>query len=69
MYSIQQHMLASNSQTALVVTHGGVIKLLKCMALQQSLDDILKMTADLGQLNRFILDSETMQLELLEDGR
>jgi alpha-ribazole phosphatase len=39
------------------------------MALQQSLDDILKMTADLGQLNRFILDSETMQLELLEDGR
>jgi alpha-ribazole phosphatase len=27
------------------------------------------MTADLGQLNRFILDSETMQLELLEDGR
>ncbi len=69
LYSIQQHMLASNSQTALVVTHGGVIKLLKCMALQQSLDDILKMTADLGQLNRFILDSETMQLELLEDGR
>lgn len=67
LHSIQQHMLASNSRSALVVTHGGVIKLLKCMALQQSLDDILKMTADLGQLNRFILDSETMQLELLED--
>lgn len=67
LHSIQQQMLASKSQTALVVTHGGVIKLLKCMALQQSLDDILKMTADLGQLNCFTLDSETMQLELLED--
>jgi alpha-ribazole phosphatase len=65
--SIRQQMLASKSQTALVVTHGGVIKLLKCLAFQQPLDDILKMTADLGQLNRFILDSETMQLEFLEE--
>jgi len=51
------------------VTHGGVIKLLKCIALKQSLDDILKMSAELGQLNRFILDSETMQLELLESNK
>jgi alpha-ribazole phosphatase len=62
-------MLITQSQTALIVTHGGVIKLLKCMALQQSLDDILKMSAELGQLNRFMLDSETMQLELLESNK
>lgn len=67
--AIKEQMLITQSQTALIVTHGGVIKLLKCMALQQSLDDILKMSAELGQLNRFMLDSETMQLELLEDNR
>lgn len=69
LHNIQQRMLQQNAQRALVVTHGGVIKLLKCMALQQSLDDILKMSAELGQLNRFMLDSETMQLELLESNK
>ncbi|MBF4520843.1 histidine phosphatase family protein [Acinetobacter towneri] len=48
----------------LLVTHGGVIKLLKVMAQQQPLDDILKMSADLGQLSSFQLHldgSVTMQ--------
>ncbi len=54
-------------QNALIVTHGGVIKLLKCIALQHSLDDILKMSAELGQLNQFVLDSETMKLDWVGD--
>ncbi|MEG1856339.1 MAG: histidine phosphatase family protein, partial [Acinetobacter sp.] len=36
-------------------THGGVIKLLKCIALNHRLDDILKMSAELGQLNSFVI--------------
>ena len=64
---LAQEMSQSNKQHALIVTHGGVIKLLKCMVLKQPLDDILKMTAELGNLNSFILDSETMQLELIEN--
>ncbi|RZG76746.1 histidine phosphatase family protein [Acinetobacter sp. WCHAc060025] len=64
---VSLEMQQKNHQNALIVTHGGVIKLLKCLALQQPLDDILKMSAELGQLNRFILDSETMQLEWIEN--
>lgn len=60
-------MQQKNHHNALIVTHGGVIKLLKCLALQQPLDDILKMSAELGQLNCFILDSEKMQLEWIEN--
>ena len=63
--NIKLKILENNLQNALIVTHGGVIKLLKCIALQQPLDDILKMSAELGQLNSFVLDSETMQLQLL----
>ncbi|MCG9514869.1 histidine phosphatase family protein [Acinetobacter pittii] len=44
------HMQQQNLQHALVVTHGGVIKLLACLARQQSLDDLLKMPAELGKL-------------------
>lgn len=54
------------AQNALIVTHGGVIKLLKCFALQQPLDDILKMTAELGQMHHFILHDD-LSLELLEN--
>lgn len=43
---MQQH----NWNKALVVTHGGVIKLLTCLARQQNLDDLLKMPAELGKL-------------------
>ncbi|CAI3149062.1 Putative phosphoserine phosphatase 2 [Acinetobacter calcoaceticus] len=44
------HMQKQNWQHALVVTHGGVIKLLACLAKQQPLDDLLKMPAELGNL-------------------
>ena len=35
---------------ALVVTHGGVIKLLTCLARHKHLNDLLKMSAEFGQL-------------------
>lgn len=35
---------------ALVVTHGGVIKLLTCLVRHKHLNDLLKMSAELGQL-------------------
>lgn len=56
--NIQQHMQANHWQHALLVTHGGVIKLLKCIALKHTLDDLLKMSAELGQLNAFILHED-----------
>ena len=46
-------------QRVLLVSHGGVIKLLKCLAEQKPLDDLLKMTAELGQLNEFSVYDET----------
>ena len=52
---IQTTMLENSWQHALIMTHGGVIKLLKCLALKQPLDDVLKMSAELGQLNSFTL--------------
>lgn len=52
-HSIQQQMLENKWQHALIVTHGGVIKVLKCLAMNQPLDNILKMSAELGQLNSF----------------
>lgn len=63
--NIQNHMQIHQYNHALVVTHGGVIKLLKCWAQQQDLNDILKMTAELGQLNRFELNDD-LSLRLLE---
>jgi len=45
-----KHMQKQHLQHALVVTHGGVIKLLACLAKQQPLDDLLKMPAELGKL-------------------
>ena len=53
---IHQQMVQSNLQHALVVTHGGVIKLLKTIALAQPLDRLLSMSAELGQLHHFELD-------------
>ncbi len=46
-------------QRALIISHGGVIKLLKCQALKQNDNDLLKMSAELGQLNRFVFDQRT----------
>lgn len=56
--NIQQQMQANHWQHALLVTHGGVIKLLKCIALKHALDDLLKMSAELGQLDAFILHED-----------
>ena len=66
MSNIQQLMQLNGWQSALVITHGGVIKLLKCMVLQQPLDDVLKMSAELGQLNSFHWDAATQVLALRE---
>ena len=49
-------------QSALVVTHGGVIKLLSCLAQQQGLDNLLRMSAELGQLHSFRLSHQPAQL-------
>ena len=59
---IQQH------EHALLVTHGGVIKLLRCLAQHQPLDDLLKMQASLGQLYRFkITLDDQQQLQISEE--
>lgn len=60
---IQLNMQQQQLQHALVVTHGGVIKLLKLMALQQPLDDVLKMTAELGKISIFYIN-DAQQLTL-----
>ncbi|MDN8342507.1 histidine phosphatase family protein [Acinetobacter baumannii] len=48
-----EYMQKQNLQHALVITHGGVIKLLACLARQQPLDDLLKIPAELGKLYSF----------------
>lgn len=48
-------------QHILIVSHGGVIKLLKCLALQQHLDLILTQSAELGQLQHFYVDTLKQQ--------
>ncbi|MGV2453675.1 UNVERIFIED_CONTAM: histidine phosphatase family protein [Acinetobacter seifertii] len=58
-------MQNQNWQRALVVTHGGVIKLLSCLAQQQPLDDLLKMQAELGKLYSFEFFEEEEQLTFI----
>jgi len=55
-------MQNQNWQHGLVVTHGGVIKLLACLAKQQPLDDLLKMPAELGKLYSFEFSEKDDQL-------
>ena len=55
---IQGSMQHNQFAHAMVVTHGGVIKLLKCLAFNQPLDNILKMSAELGQFNHFVLHDD-----------
>lgn len=64
---IYVQMQRHNWNKALIVTHGGVIKLLTCLARQQNLDDLLKMPAELGKLYSFSLSKyhEQMQFEIL----
>lgn len=59
---IQQH----NWNKALIVTHGGVIKLLTCLARQQKLDDLLTMPAELGKLYALNLTQVDAQLYFSE---
>ena len=63
--SLIQQVQENQWQRVLLISHGGVIKLLKCLALQQPLDDILKMSAELGQLNSFIIHSSN-KISLME---
>ncbi len=58
-------MRKQNWQRALVVTHGGVIKLLSCLVRQQPLDDLLKMQAELGKLYSFEFFEEEEQLTFI----
>ena len=58
---IYVQMQRHNWNKALIVTHGGVIKLLTCLARQQNLDDLLKMPAELGQLHSFSLTHQPAQ--------
>jgi len=58
-------MQNQNWQHALVVTHGGVIKLLACLAQQQPLDDLLKMPAELGKLYSFEFSETDDQLNFM----
>lgn len=53
MQQIQQQMQAEQWQRVLLISHGGVIKLLKNRALAQPLDQLLQQSAELGQLHGF----------------
>lgn len=64
---LTQQMYAQGWQRALIISHGGVIKLLKCQALKQNANDLLKMSAELGQLNRFVFDQGQLQFIQSED--
>ena len=60
-----ENMQKQNWQHALVVTHGGVIKLLACLAGQQPLDDLLKMPAELGKLYSLEFSEKDGQLTFI----
>ncbi|MCH7335008.1 histidine phosphatase family protein [Acinetobacter sp. NIPH 2699] len=63
---IHQQMQENHWQTALIVTHGGVIKLLTCLARQQDVNELLKMPAELGQLYSLIISQQQEQLSFQE---
>ena len=47
--TLTQQMHKQGWQRALIISHGGVIKLLKCQALKQNANDLLKMSAELAR--------------------
>ncbi|MCI3878157.1 histidine phosphatase family protein [Acinetobacter higginsii] len=59
---MQQH----NWNRALIVTHGGVIKLLTCLARQHKLDELLIMPAELGKLYALNLTQVDNQIHFSE---
>ena len=65
--TLTQQMHKQGWQRVLIISHGGVIKLLKCQALKQHDNDLLKMSAELGQLNRFVFDQGQLQFIQSED--
>ena len=65
--TLTQQMYAQGWTRALIISHGGVIKLLKCQALKQNANDLLKMSAELAQLNRFVFDQGQLQFIQSED--
>ena len=65
--TLTQQMYAQGWTRALIISHGGVIKLLKCQALKQHDNDLLKMSAELGQLNSFVFDQGQLQFIQSED--
>lgn len=64
---LTQQMYAQGWTRALIISHGGVIKLLKCQALKQNDNDLLKMSAELGQLNSFVFTQGQLQFIQSED--
>lgn len=62
MQQMTQQMQKQQWKSALVISHGGVIKLLKCQALQKPLDDLLKMSAELGELHVFQWDDAHLKI-------
>lgn len=61
---IHELMRQKQLQHALIVTHGGVIKVMKTLALQQPLDEVLKMSAALGEMSQFYMnDQQNLQLQ------
>ena len=64
---LTQQMHTQGWTRALIISHAGVIKLLKCQALKQHDNDLLKMSAELGQLNCFVFDQGQLQFIQSED--
>ena len=54
MQHIYQDMQQHHWETALLITHGGIIKLLSCFAQQQHLNQLLTMPAQHGQRYSFL---------------
>lgn len=50
----------------LMIGHGGVIKLLKCVAEHQSIDQLLMMSAPLGTIHSFYLDATQSGVSMCE---
>lgn len=63
---IHQQMHENSWKTALIVTHGGVIKLLTCLARQHDLNELLKMPAELGKLYRLELLKGESEIGFME---
>ena len=64
---LTQQMHTQGWTRALIISHAGVIKLLKCQALKQHDNDLLKMSAELGQLNCFVFTQGQLQFIQSED--